>query len=117
MPSTDATTRFFDGLAQRGHEPLLRKVSGCTRFDVVDGGRALRWRVRVAKGDVTVESGGGDADCVIRAERKIFERVVTGRANAVAAVLRGDIAVDGDWRLLVAMQRLFTGPSRRGGRA
>jgi SCP-2 sterol transfer family len=109
----DPTTRFFDGLAQRGHEPLLRKATGCTRFEVVDGRRVRRWRVSVAKGDLSVETGGGPADCVVRAERKLFERVVTGRANGVAAVLRGEIAVDGDWRLLVAVQRLFVGPPRR----
>jgi len=33
--------------------------------------------------------------------------------NAVAAVLRGDLEVEGDWRLLVRMQRLFPGRRRR----
>jgi hypothetical protein len=117
MTKPDPTARFFDGLAARGHEPLLRKVSGCTRFEVVDGARTRCWRVSVTKGDVVVEPGAGEADCVIRAERKLFERVVSGRANAVAAVLRGDVVVDGDWRLLVATQRLFTGPAHRKARA
>jgi putative sterol carrier protein len=110
----DPAVRFFDRLAAIGHEPLLRKTSGSTRFEIVDGRRVRRWRVRVDKGDVAVEPGGGDADCAIRADRKVFERVVTGRTNAVAAVLRGDIVVDGDWRLLVSMQRLFAGPPRQG---
>jgi len=109
----DSTDRFFEGLAGREHEPLLRKSTGCTRFDVVDGRRIRRWRVSVSKGDLVVTPGGGDADCVMRVDRRVFERIVTGRMNAVAAVLRGEIAVDGDWRLLVAMQRLFTGPTRR----
>jgi putative sterol carrier protein len=113
----DPTTRFFDELATRRHEPLLRKATGCTRIEVVDGRRTRRWRIRVAKGDLVVEPGGGEADCVVRADRQVFERVVTGRMNAVAAVLRGDIAVDGDWRLLVALQRLFAGPPRRRSRA
>jgi putative sterol carrier protein len=113
----DPTARFFERLAERRHEVLLRKVSGSTRFEIVDDRRTRRWRVSVEKGDITVEPGGGDADCAIRADRKVFERVVTGRMNAVAAVLRGDIAVEGDWRLLVAMQRLFVGPRRRRARA
>jgi putative sterol carrier protein len=113
MPKPDPTTRYFETLAVRGHEPLLRKVSGRTRFEIVDGRRTRRWRVVVERGDIAVEPGAGDADCVIRAERRLFERVVSGRANAVAAVLRGDIAVEGDWRMLVAMQRLFTSPPRR----
>jgi hypothetical protein len=33
--------------------------------------------------------------------------------NGVAAVLRGDVTVDGDWRLLVRLQRLFPGRSPR----
>jgi hypothetical protein len=117
MPTADATTRFFEQVGTRGHDPLLRKATGCTRFEIVDGRSTRRWRVRVAKGDLVVEPGGGDADCVVRVDRRVFERVVTGRMNAVAAVLRGDIAVDGDWRLLVSMQRLFTGPPRRRSRA
>jgi putative sterol carrier protein len=113
----DPAARFFDELGTRGHEVLLRKTTGSTRFEIVDGGRTRRWRVSVEKGDITVEPGGGDADCVVRADRTVFERVATGRMNAVAAVLRGDIAVEGDWRLLVAVQRLFAGPRRRGARA
>jgi SCP-2 sterol transfer family len=109
----DPTARFFERISRLGHEPLLRKATGCTRFEIVEAGRTRRWRVLVAKGDLSVEPGGGDADCVVRVERKVFERVVTGRMNAVAAVLRGDIAVEGDWRLLVGMQRLFTGPPRK----
>lgn len=112
----DPTARFFDELAVRGHEPLLRKATGRTRFEIVDGGRVRRWRVAVSGGDLTVEPGAGEADCVIRVDRKLFDGVVSGRRNAVAAVLRGEIRVDGDWRLLVAMQRLFTGPRRRGAR-
>jgi putative sterol carrier protein len=110
---TDPATRFFDALAHRGHEPLLRRVSGRTRFEVVDGKRTRRWCVEIDKGDVLVEAGGGDADCVVRADRKVFERLVTGRTNAVAAVLRGEIDVEGDWKLLVAVKRLMAGPAKR----
>jgi putative sterol carrier protein len=111
--ATDTATRFFDALAHRGHEPLLRKVSGRTRFEIVDGSRTRRWCVEIDKGDVTVEAGSGDADCIVRADRKVFEGVVTGRTNAVAAVLRGEIVVEGDWKLLVAVKRLFAGPAKR----
>ena len=38
-PSADPTVRFFDQLSRRGHEPLLRKLSGSVRFDIVDGKR------------------------------------------------------------------------------
>ncbi len=110
---TDPTARFFDELAVRGHEPLLQKASGAMRFDIVDGRRTRRWLVTVDRGDVGVTSGSGAATCAVRVDKAVFDKVVTGRLNAVAAVLRGDLAVDGDWRLLVRMQRLFPGTPRR----
>ena len=35
---------------------------------------------------------------------------VTGRVNAVTAVLRGAMALEGDWNLLIVFQRLFPSP-------
>ena len=112
-PPADPTEQFFAELGSRGHEPLLRKASGSMRFDVVDGKRTRRWLVAVERGDMTVRRGGGDASCVVRADKAVFDKVASGRLNAVAAVLRGDLQVEGDWRLLVRMQRLFPGPRRR----
>lgn len=105
----DPMTRFFEALAARGHEPLLRKATGRALFEIVDGRRTRRWSVSVRKGDLSVEPGGGAADCLVRADRRVFERIASGRTNAVAAVLRGEIVVEGDWRLLVGIQRLFSG--------
>jgi putative sterol carrier protein len=108
-PAADPTARFFADLAARGHEPLLRKAAGCTRFDIVDGSKTRRWFVSVDGGDIAVSSRGTEADCVVRAEKAVFDKVASGRLNAVAAVLRGDLDVQGDWRLLVRIQRLFPG--------
>ncbi len=110
---TDPTVRFFDELATRGNEPLLRKASGSMRFDIVGGRRTRRWLVTVDHGTIGVTAGGAAASCVVRVDQVVFDKIVTGRLNAVAAVLRGDIAVEGDWRLLVRIQRLFPGPRRR----
>lgn len=112
-PARDPTERFFAELGSRGEEPLLRKATGSIRFEIADGTRVRRWVVAVSRGELEVSSGGGDAACVVRAERKVFDRLATGRMNAVAAVLRGDLDISGDWRLLVLMQRLFPGPRRR----
>jgi putative sterol carrier protein len=113
VATKDPVERFFAELAARGHEPLLRKASGSTRFDVRDGRRTRRWVMTVDDGDIAVRTGNGEAACVIRADSAVFDRIVTGRMNAVAAVLRGDLEVAGDWRLLVRMQRLFPGRRRR----
>jgi putative sterol carrier protein len=110
---TDPTERFFAELASRDDEPLLRKASGSTRFDIRDGRRTRRWVVAVDGGSISVTPGNGDASCVIRADKAVFDKVVSGRLNAFAAVLRGDLQIDGDLRLLVRMQRLFPGRRRR----
>jgi putative sterol carrier protein len=115
VATKDPTERFFAELAGRGHEPLLRKASGATRIEVVDGKRTRRWLVVVDEGDISVSRANGEATCVIRAPKAVFDRIVSGRMNAVAAVLRGDVTVAGDWRLLVRLQRLF--PGRRPKRA
>jgi len=49
----------------------------------LDGGR-----IRVSREDRT-------ADCVVRTEAALFDRLVTGEANLVAALLRNQITVEG----------------------
>jgi putative sterol carrier protein len=110
---SDAVVDFFRELGQRGHEPLLAKVTGRARFDLVDDGRSDRWLVAVDKGDTTVSHQGGPAECAIQAERALFERLCRGEENAMAAVLRGALVCTGDVELLFAIQRIFPGPPPR----
>jgi hypothetical protein len=105
----DAMTEFMNELGRRGHDPLLRKVNETIRFDLVNG-KTDRWLVRIENGDVTVAHKGGAADTVVRADREVFDRMARGKANPVASVLRGDVAWEGAWKNLVAVQRLFPGP-------
>jgi putative sterol carrier protein len=105
----DATGDFFAELGRRGHEPLLQKLTGTFRFDVT-GERDEYWFVRVSKGDVTVSRRNDKADCSVRSDRDVFDAVVGGEANALAATLRGAVVVDGDIGLLAGFQRLFPGP-------
>jgi putative sterol carrier protein len=109
---TDPTAEFFDELGRRGHEPLLEKATGTLRFDVADGKRVARWLVTINKGDVTVSRENRRADCVVRADKVLFDKTVRGRANAMAALLRGAIGVEGEPELLVLFQRLLPGPPR-----
>jgi putative sterol carrier protein len=110
--SGDATTAFFEALAGRGPEPALEKTTGTIRFDLTGGGRTARWLVSIKKGDVGVSRRNAAADCVLRVDGGLFERIATGRANAMAAVLRGAVDLEGDRALLVAFQRLFPSPPR-----
>jgi putative sterol carrier protein len=112
-PTSDSITEFFAELGRRGHEPLLEKASGSARFDVADGRRTERWLVTIDKGDLRVSRRNAAADCILRVDRSSFERAVAGKLNLMAAVLRGEVAVGGDPRLLVLLRRLFPQPSRR----
>jgi len=118
---------FLRELAERGHEPLLAKVTGSARFDVVDGDRTVRWLLDIDSGDVTVSHKTGRPACAIRGDKRLLDEVASGRKNAMAAVLRGALVCSGDVELLFAIQRIFPGPprdprsdrvgSRRGGAA
>ncbi|WP_167042618.1 SCP2 sterol-binding domain-containing protein [Salinibacterium sp. ZJ454] len=112
---------FFDELGRRGDEPLLRKISGRIRFDVIDdppadgtAPHADSWTVETRQGQLTVTRdaalAGAQADCTIRGRRSVFENLVSGRANANAAVIRGALEANGDLQLMVAIQRIFPAP-------
>ena len=105
-----STEAFFDELAERGHEPLLEKVSGSLRFDAVDGKKTERWLVTVAKGDIRVSRQNRRADAEIRLPRTLLDELVRGEANALSALLRGAVDVAGDVSLLVLFQRFLPGP-------
>jgi putative sterol carrier protein len=106
----ETTSSFFEALSGAGRQPLLAHATGTLRFELLDGGVTHRWFVSVDKGEITVSRARRKADCVIRADRRLFEGVARGEVNATAAVLRGAIEVEGDPQLLVLFQRILPGP-------
>jgi putative sterol carrier protein len=108
---SDPTGEFFAELGSRGHEPMLRKATGTLRFDLVEGTSKTHWSVALRKGDVSVSQTNAEADCVVTTDRSLFDAIVRGETNAMAAVLRGEIGVEGETELLVLFQRVFAGPA------
>jgi predicted lipid carrier protein YhbT len=106
----DPTADFFSALGQRGHEPLLEKISGTVRADVAIGDQPERWLVTIDRGDISVSRSDAKADCVIQGDKETFDRLCSGEANAMAMVLRGALVIDGNVELLALFQRLFPGP-------
>jgi hypothetical protein len=125
VTTVDATDTFFDELQRRGHDPRLRRATGTVRFDLDQGKDTKHWLLSIVKGDigVTDQNGNGNrrqpaADAVIHTDRKLFNKIVTGEANAMASTLRGLVGLEGDPELIVLTQRLFaftTNPVPMGG--
>jgi alkyl sulfatase BDS1-like metallo-beta-lactamase superfamily hydrolase len=108
----DATADFFAALGSRGHDPRLRKASGSIRFDIVNGKRTERWLVTLDKGEVGISRRNARADAVLTVERTLFDRLVSGQTNVVAALLREELDVEGNVNLLVLFRRLLPAPPR-----
>ena len=112
----DTISCFFQELGDQGYNPLLGHMHGKVRFDLSsgNGGGEDQWLVVVDHGAVTVSEQKGEADCTIGTKRPLFERVIHGEENAMAAVLRGDMRCTGDVEMLLLIQRIFPGPPHEG---
>jgi ubiquinone biosynthesis protein UbiJ len=102
---------FISGISAEP-QPLLANTSGTLLFEVRDRDETAWALVSVDKGRVGVEAVAGtrEADATIRAELPLLEEIAQGRANAMAAILRGELRVEGDAELLMDFQRIFPGP-------
>jgi putative sterol carrier protein len=107
----DATAEFFEGLAAHGVEPALRGTNGTLRVDLDRDGRIEHWWVAIRRGVVSISRTDAAADCVVRAKARVFDDLVSGRANAMAATLRNEIVIDGNPAGIVRLQRLFPAPT------
>ena len=109
----DAVEQFFAEVKGREHEPTLRRISGTVRYELTNGNGspngngADTWMISIDKGDLSVSHRTGKADTVVRTDRRLFERIVTGRSAAMASMLRGLVFVEGDPELAVLSSRLF----------
>ena len=104
---SDTSAAFFDQLAQRGHVPGAETMRGTVRFDLRSGKRTMRWLVSVDRGAVTVSRRNAAADAIVRADEALFDGLVRGDVNAMAALLRGALTIEGDGGLLLLFQRLL----------
>ncbi len=98
---------FLAELEARGREPLLARTKGTIRFDL---GRGKGWLVSIEEGRISASRVNSRADAVVHVSEGLMEDLVTGRANATAAMLRGEVLVEGDLALVQTFQRLFPGP-------
>lgn len=114
MADSDQVERFFHELDRRGHEPLLERMQATGHVELYDGGRTEHWLLTVRGGYVAASRSDGpvEADWVVKADRRAFERVIHGDASALAALIRGTLSVQlvDPKQKLGLITRLFAGP-------
>jgi hypothetical protein len=119
--TADPISDFFAGLAEPGHLATFEHEVGTVRFDVPDAITTAdaddakhrdveHWHVTVDDGDLTVTREPQPAEAVVRVARPYLELMVTGQLNALAAMLRGLLTVDGSIAALMMFQRCLPGP-------
>jgi hypothetical protein len=104
---TDPVEEFFNGLAQRGYEPLLQHSTGSIRFDLQDGAVADHWRVTIDHGKVSVGHDDLTADTVVTEDRATFADAVQHRQSMMISILLGQVGLAGNIERLVTFARLF----------
>jgi predicted lipid carrier protein YhbT len=108
---SDPTARLFERISRLGRVDALAEVEGRLRFDIYEGDRVEHQAIIVHRGQISVVHDVDDPDCVVDADKALFDRMAAGHSNAMTALLRGDMMVTGDVRLLVLLERLLPGPA------
>ncbi|MFE9692501.1 SCP2 sterol-binding domain-containing protein [Micromonospora sp. NPDC005806] len=93
------------------HPELPENTAGSLRLDLRDGGQTEHWYLTIDHQEVRVVRSRAEAELVVRADREVFDRMAEGRLHPAAALLRNDLTVQGNLRLLLTLRRLFPGPS------
>lgn len=114
---SDAIETFLRELPERGQVAWLRPVNGSIRVDLREGGDTDSWVLTFDAGRIEVAEVGGGADVTVAGERDVFNRLVAGQTNTVAAVLRGALHAQGRLELLYVFQRLMPPATARAERA
>jgi putative sterol carrier protein len=111
----DATAGFLAELDSAGQEPRLGRAEGTVRIELVRDGRTERWYLDARRGQVNVSRKRIPYDCTVRTSGALFDGMVTGKVNALTALLRGELEVEGNPEMLVLVQRLFPSPPAASG--
>lgn len=107
MSDQDIIARFFERVVGP-HPEVPATISGRLRFDVEGGPRREHWKVTFGGGSVSVERSDGHAECVARTDAATLAAIIEGRQNAMAALLRGSVMVEGDTLLMAVFRSLLT---------
>ncbi|MET7960810.1 SCP2 sterol-binding domain-containing protein [Micromonospora zamorensis] len=107
---TQAAERFFESLPARAPDVLGGLADGTLQIDLGSDHRTEHWLVRMRPGSVQVSRERGPADAIWFSSAALFDRLITGEAQSVAAVLRNESTFSGNVVLFLAFRRFFPDP-------
>ncbi|MFC4145085.1 SCP2 sterol-binding domain-containing protein [Micromonospora mangrovi] len=106
--------RYLERSVAGRHPDLPETTSGTLRLDISEDGRTEHWYLTLDRQHVEVSRSAEHADLVVRADREVFDRLAAGESHIGTALLRNDVTVQGDIKLLMTLRRIF--PGRPGAR-
>ncbi|MFI7592311.1 SCP2 sterol-binding domain-containing protein [Micromonospora sp. NPDC049359] len=107
---TEATQRFFESLPARAPRVLRGLAAGTLQIDLGINHQTEHWLVRMRPGEVRATRERGPADAIWYSSSALFDRLIAGEAQALAAVLRNESTFSGDVVLFLAFRRFFPDP-------
>ncbi|MEU5906467.1 SCP2 sterol-binding domain-containing protein [Micromonospora sp. NPDC047467] len=107
---TEATERFFESLPARAPAILCGLADGALQIDLSTGQQTEQWMVRMQPGTVRISRERGPADAIWSCDAALFDRLITGEAQGIAAVLRNESTFSGNVVLFLAFRRFFPDP-------
>jgi hypothetical protein len=107
----DPVTEFFEHVVPRRAALLPRWLKASVRYDLERGGDCCdHWLVEFDEGKVRVSMEERPATAILRTDKALFERVVTGEVEIAAAVFRNEVRLEGDNVMTGFFRRLLPGP-------
>jgi putative sterol carrier protein len=103
---TDVAAAFLANLEAQVDDPRVRYVRGTFRLEC-DGTKPEHWIVTFDNGHVSANHDDVDADCTVRGDRELMNRIISGEVNPTTAMLRGELDASGRLELLSYFRRLL----------
>lgn len=103
--------RYLERSVAGRHPDLPETTSGTVRLDISEDGQTEHWYLTLDRQNVEVTRSVENADLVVRADRAVFDRLAAGESHIGSALLRNEVTVQGNLKLLMSLRRIFPGPA------
>ncbi|XTZ16222.1 SCP2 sterol-binding domain-containing protein [Micromonospora echinospora] len=106
----EATEQFFASLPARAPDIIRGPIDGTIQINLAADGRTEHWYVVLRDQEIQVSREQRPADAVLESSADLFDRLVTGNAQGLAAMLRNDTTLSGNVLLFLVFRAFFPAP-------